>query len=134
MTTIIRYGTTVMESGGLYSEHNPNSFCTVDRLLPIVCKAAASTDYLEGDSVFTYIAFGAADGGVGSVLAKAVVDRVKSINKAKPIHIVFEDQSQNDFSPILTKHQQTNTHGFEDVFVSVIGRSFYKQCAPSDSV
>ena len=124
MTTIIRYGTTVMEAGGLYSQHNPNSFCTVDRLLPVVCKAAASTESLDDESVFTYIDLGAADGGVGSVLAKTVVDRVKSINKAKAIPIVFEDQPQNDFFPILTEDQQTITDGFQDVFVSVVGRNF----------
>ena len=90
---------------------------------------------VDGSGKFTYCDFGAADGGMASELAKSVVDRVNSSDN-RDVHVVFEDQAANDFSSLFAKfqHQIADSSAMENIFVSAVGRSFYKQCLPEESV
>ena len=128
-----------MENGGRYSQNNHMTF-TVSNLvkssLTQAVDASMNNVRSEASSPFTYCDFGAADGGMAAALAKSVVDRVRAVDETKPIGIVFEDRPTNDFSSLFARfqHQISDALTMENVFVSAVGRSFYKQCLPEESV
>ena len=126
-----------MEDGGRYSRNNHMTFLISKMAEKTLTQAVdASMSKVEKSSQFTYCDFGAADGGMSSQLAKCVVDRVRTVDKATTINIVFEDRPTNDFSSLFSKfqHQVVDSSSMEKVFVSAVGRSFYKQCLPKESV
>ena len=126
-----------MEDGGRYSQNNHMTF-TVSKFVKssLTQGVAASMNKVKESSQFTYCDFGAADGGMASVLAKTVVDEVLANDKRKNVNVFFEDRPTNDFSSLFTKfqHQIADSSAMESVFVSAVGRSFYKQCLPEESV
>ena len=126
-----------MEDGGRYSRNNHMTFLISKMAEKTLTQAVdASMSKMKNLSQFTYCDFGAADGGMASVLAKSVVDRVRAVDKATTMNIVFVDRPTNDFSSLFSKfqHQITDSTSTDKVFVSVVGRSFYEQCLPEESV
>ena len=129
--------TSGMEGGGRYSRNNHMTFL-ISKMAekPLTQAVDASMSKVNNSSQFTYCDFGAADCGMASVLAKCVVERVRAVDKTTTINVVFEDRPTNDFSSLFSKfqHQITDSSSMENVFVSAVGRSFYKQCLPEESV
>ena len=129
--------TSGMEGDGRYSRNNHMTFL-ISKMAekPLTQAVDASMSKVNNSSQFTYCDFGAADCGMASVLAKCVVERVRAVDKTTTINVVFEDRPTNDFSSLFSKfqHQITDSSSMENVFVSAVGRSFYKQCMPEESV
>lgn len=127
---------TIMAGGGEYSRHNGQGYATADKLKPFVLNAVKTALVsVKQSTTFTYCDFGAADGGMAAIMAQAVVHKVRtSHRKDGDVSVIFEDQALNDFGPILSKFQQDVRRLSHDVFVSVVGESFYEQCVASRSV
>ena len=124
-----------------YSLNNHMTFTLAKRLKPFLQQAAETAlNNIPDTQPFTYCDFGVADGGMAAVLAKHVVGQVQGNDKGhtqRQINVVFEDQPSNDFSSFFEKFQHEigqRSDESEDVFVSAVGRSFYRQCLPKNSV
>ena len=86
------------------------------------------------DGLFTYCDFGAADGLSSSIIASTVASEISRTGGPRELSVVLEDQQENDFRPTFARVTQSLTGVDIDAVVSAVGRSFYDQCLPTDSL
>ena len=100
-----------MEDGGRYSQNNHMTF-TVSKFVKssLTQGVAASMSKVKESSQFTYCDFGAADGGMASVLAKTVVDEVLANDKRKYVNVfskIAQRTTSRRFSPSSSTRSPT---------------------------
>ena len=91
----------------------------------------------NGQGHFTYCDYGTANcRGSSSVLAHFVVDELRRVDKDRQISIVFQDQPHNDFRAAFTEVQKALCEKDDEtkLFLSSVGRSFFMQCLPRESL
>ena len=86
------------------------------------------------DRVFTYCDFGSSDGLSSSVIASTVASEISRTGGPKELSVVLEDQQENDFRPAFARVTQSLTGVDIDAVVSAVGRSFFDQCLPTESL
>ena len=69
---------TVMADGGEYSRHNAQGYATAQRVKPFVMNAVQDAQRdVNKSTTFCYCDFGAADGGMASVIARDVIKTLR---------------------------------------------------------
>ena len=86
------------------------------------------------DRVFTYCDFGSSDGLSSSVIASTVASEISRTGGARELSVVLEDQQENDFRPAFARVTQSLAGVDVDAMVSAVGRGFFDQCLPTESL
>ena len=120
--------------------HNcyPVALLVAEQLKPTLLEALKRVLSREsGKEHFTFCDYGTANcRGSSSVLAHFVVDELRRVDRNRQLSIVFEDQPHNDFRAAFTEVQKALCEKDDEtkLFFSSVGRSFFMQCLPSESL
>ena len=85
-------------------------------------------------TTFCFCDFASADGKNSSKTARTVAAQVKRAGGPQEVSVVLEDQEQNDFRPAFANVTKALQDVDVDVFVSSVGRTFFSQCLPKNSL
>lgn len=105
---------------------------------------AAGFDAADASKPFVIADYGTADGGTSMPLMYDMCAWLRSkLGEQTPIQIFYEDQAMNAWQDLfmrleglidIDERSPSYLQEFSNVFVSAIGRSFYKQVLPSATV
>ena len=105
---------------------------------------AAKLDNVETPKPFVIADYGTADGGTSMPLMYDICAWLRNqVGPQLPIQIIYEDQPLNTWHDLfmrlegminIDERSPSYLQDFSNVFVSAVGRSFYKQVVPSATV
>ena len=127
-----------MEGHGAYDRHSQVQAAGFSPGLPLFEQAAAGVTLPDAPAPVVIVDYGCAAGHNALVPVAAAIRVVRSrIGTERAISVVHSDVPANDFSALfqtLAGDAASYLSGSHAVFASAIGRSFYEQIVPSDSV
>ena len=84
---------------GFYSESTKGCYDVIKKAGPLVIKVLESMlSKLLVDETFVFADYGAGDGGTSMPLIYSCIQKIKeTCGKDKNVHVMYEDQSTNDF-------------------------------------
>lgn len=128
----------VMESGGSYNLHAKVPAGGAGLALPLLEEAVRSVAVDDGNQPVVIADYGSSQGKNSLPPLRAAIQILRSrLGPARPISIVHVDQPANDFNTLFgVLHSDPERYSLDDpnVFPSAIGRSFYEQVLPNESV
>jgi hypothetical protein len=138
MTDIVATRPAPMEGRGAY---NRSSRVQAAGLLPAVAlfeQAAKAVDIESSPHPVTIADYGASQGHNSLLPMSAAIDTLRPrIRAERAVSVVHTDLPDNDFTALfrtLATDPDSYLRGRENVFPSAVGRSFYEQILPEDSV
>ncbi|XP_035673955.1 jasmonate O-methyltransferase-like isoform X1 [Branchiostoma floridae] len=127
------------DGSGFYSDNALGHYDIITNAKPIVMDAINSME-INPTQIFNIVDYGSADGGTSMPLFYQIVDKLRqTYGDALPIHVTYEDQPVADFKSLFMRLHgllpMPDNHGylkgFNNVYVSACGTSFYDQCLPN---
>jgi len=126
----------VMAGNGAYNHDVRLPASGIDKALPL-WEAAAQRAALDGEPI-VLADYGCAEGGNSLLPMEIAIRNVRRrIPDDRPISIFHIDQALNDFNclaGVLSSHPRRYSLNQPNIFTNMIGRSFYEQVLPANSV
>lgn len=129
---------TPMEGHGVYNRSSRVQAAGLSPAVPLLEQAAETVPLAAGPQPVVIVDYGSSEGhnSLGPVAAAITVLR-KRVGLERAISVVHTDLPDNDFTALfrtLATDPQSYLSGDVAVFPFVIGRSFYEQILPANSV
>lgn len=125
-----------MEGDGFYNRHSTLQATGIDLLLPIWRDALAQVDFDRG--ALTIADYGSSQGHNSMAPMAMAIDAIRARAAAPaPISIIHTDLPENDFSSLfrtLVAAEDSYLRKGGEIYFSAIGRSYFEQILPPDSV
>jgi SAM dependent carboxyl methyltransferase len=127
----------VMESGGAYNLHARVQARGASQALPLLQSSLQKLE-LNGDQPITIADYGSSQGKNSLAPMRLATEMLRArLGPDRPIFVVHVDQPANDFNALFdVLHQDPDSYARNgpNIFPAAIGRSFYEQVFPDDSV
>lgn len=125
-----------MEGGGFYNRHSTLQNAAIQKALPLWKKAIDKAAFNDG--IITIADYGSSQGQNSMAPIGLAIDtiRQKASNEV-PINVVHTDLPGNDFSSLfhaLIEDTNSYLNSRTNIFPSAIGRTYFEQLFPSNSV
>jgi hypothetical protein len=128
----------VMEGQGAYNKHAKIPAGGASLALPLLEKAVEQITIDAGNSPLVIADYGSSQGKNSLLPMGIAIKKLRSqVGLERPIFVFHVDQSANDFTTLFeVVDGDPNTYALNEpnVFPCAIGRSFYKNVLPPDSV
>ena len=128
----------VMEGGGSYNAHAKSQATGGILGLPFLEQAVREMAIREGNDPIVIADYGSSQGKNSLLPMRTAIRALRArVGVDRPITITHVDQPANDFNILFDLlHRDPERYGLDDpnVFPNAIGRSFYEQVFPPDSV
>jgi hypothetical protein len=125
-----------MEGDGFYNKHSTLQAAGIELLLPIWRDALAEVDF--GGSALTIADYGSSQGHNSMAPMGMAIDAIwRRVAGSTPISIIHTDLPENDFSSLfrtLVAADDSYLRKGGEIYFSAIGRSYFEQILPPDSV
>ncbi|MGA8594831.1 MAG: hypothetical protein WB676_08815 [Bryobacteraceae bacterium] len=135
-TTMLNHG--VMEGKGAYNRHARIQAGGIALALPLLEKAVKSIELDRGDQPFVLADYGSSQGKNSLAPMRVAIENLRQrLGRNRPIFVFHIDQPSNDFNTlfeVLDADPDRYTLNDPNVFPCAIGRSFYKNVLPRQSV
>jgi SAM dependent carboxyl methyltransferase len=130
------YGT--MESGGSYNKYAKLPAAGAALALPLWVKTVESVELEAGDNPVVVADYGSSQGKNSLLPMQIAIKMLRSrLGPHRPVSVFHIDQPLNDFNTlfdVLQTDPDRYANGDANVFPSAIGRSFYENVLPPNSV
>jgi len=128
----------VMEGQGAYNRNSRLQASGIEKALPFLATAAQKVALETGTQSLVVADYGCSQGANSLVPIKVAIRNLRPrLQNGRAISIFHVDQPLNDFNcliEVLSSHPKRYSLDEPNVFPNVIGRSFYEQVLPSESV
>ncbi len=128
----------VMEGEGAYNRHARFQAGGIALALPLLEKAVRNIELDGGDQPVVIADYGSSQGKNSLAPVRIAIRGLRRLVSAnRPIFVFHVDQAANDFNSlfdVLGSDPDRYTRDEPDVFPCAIGRSFYEQVLPAESV
>jgi hypothetical protein len=125
-----------MTGGGFYNLHSTLQDAAIRKVLPLWRESLQ--DVALADRDVTIVDYGSSEGRNSMAPIGAAIDCVRQRTGAEtPISIIHTDLPGNDFSTLfrtLIESEDSYQKRSAEIFSSAIGRSYFEQILPADSV
>lgn len=128
----------VMEGNGAYNRYASIQAAGIASALPLLHEAVQKIELGSGDSPAVIVDYGCSQGRNSLAPMRTAIERLRPrLGANRPILVFHLDQASNDFNSLFeTLSNDPGSYICDDpnVFPCAIGRSFYEQVLPPDSV
>ena len=128
----------VMEGGGSYNAHAKSQATGGVLALPLLEQTVREMAVPDGNHPIVIADYGSSQGKNSLVPMRTAIRSLRArVGADRPVMVTHVDQPANDFNTLFdVLHRDADRYAFDDpnVFPSAIGRSFYEQVFPPDSV
>ncbi len=129
-----------MEGRGAYNKHGAIQAAGVASALPLLEKAVRNMELGSGESPIVIADYGSSQGKNSLAPMRIAIKNLRQrVGPKRPMLVFHIDQRSNDFNSLFEMlardpESQRPVRGAPKVFPCAIGRSFYEQVVPCDSV
>jgi S-adenosylmethionine-dependent carboxyl methyltransferase len=128
----------VMEGKGAYNKHARVQAGGIALALPFLEKAARDVQIIGGSQPVVIADYGSSQGKNSLAPMRVAIENLRPrVGPNRPIFVFHVDQAANDFNSLFeVLGSDPDSYGLAEphVFPCAIGRSFYEQVVPPDSV
>jgi hypothetical protein len=127
-----------MEGHGAYNRSSRVQAAGLAAAIPLLRRAAEAVSLAAAPEPIVIADYGCSEGHNSLVpMREAIAALRKRIGASRAISVVHTDLPSNDFSALfeaLESDPDSYLRGEKAIFASAVGRSFYRQLLPSNSV
>ena len=127
-----------MEGKGFYNKHSAIPAAGGALALPLLEQAAKRIELDAGGRSIVLVDYGSSEGENSLAPMRAAIAVLRArVGRERPIFVYHTDLPDNDFSSlfrVLHSHPDSYLREEQNVFPSIVGRSFYQQILPPDHV
>lgn len=125
-----------MERGGFYNQNSTLQNAAIHKILPL-WQEVVETAPLNDDSA-TIVDYGSSEGRNSMIPLSMAIEKVREIKGSNcPISVIHTDLPGNDFSALfqtIIENENSYLRLSDDLYPSAIGRSYFEQILPANSV